>query len=231
MVLSFFFSFFGREWEEIDASLDEWKDKCDAYLWKCSLIRSSRVLSGKFATQRWRVSRTIFLPQRRIHGGGLHADIFGPRTQLTLFTLISSSFYFFFNFFYYFGEICCCNGRVSLYFFFVSLDIFYYLNFGYADNRKAIPFEFLLSPSFLYFIFFIFFTFLFIWTGNFTLWLFWHVLLLFFISLSFQLYFSFFLQHKITLGFFLATLQMIYWFTLSCGYLHTYLLLLLLPLS
>lgn len=40
-----------------------------AHLWKCSLIRSSRVLSGKFATQRCRVSRTI-LPQL-IHGGGL----------------------------------------------------------------------------------------------------------------------------------------------------------------
>lgn len=64
----------------------------NAYLWKCSLIRSSRVLSGKFATQRWRVSRTI-LPQL-IHGGGLRL-IGHNYTQLTItyFARLLSRFY------------------------------------------------------------------------------------------------------------------------------------------
>lgn len=60
----------------------------DAYLWKCSLIRSSRVLSGKFATQRWRVSRTILHQLIRIHGGGLHARfmVYRNGTHTRLFT-------------------------------------------------------------------------------------------------------------------------------------------------
>lgn len=37
------------------------------YRLKCSRIRSSRIFSGKFPTQRWRVSLTILL--RTLHGG------------------------------------------------------------------------------------------------------------------------------------------------------------------
>jgi hypothetical protein len=63
------------------------------YLWKCSLIRSSRVLSGKFATQRCRVSRTILHQLIRIHGGGLHARSFRARHSRNLFFSSSRTFY------------------------------------------------------------------------------------------------------------------------------------------
>lgn len=63
-----------------------------AYLWKCSLIRSSRVLSGKFATQRCRVSRTILHQLIRIHGGGLHARSFRARHSRNLFFFFLSDF-------------------------------------------------------------------------------------------------------------------------------------------
>lgn len=91
----------------------------DAYLWKCSLIRSSRVLSGKFATQRWRVSRTILHQLIRIHGGGLHARfmVYRNGTHTRLFTGL-----FYLQFFLYIFSVT--KFRTDKYTFFLFWTFF-----------------------------------------------------------------------------------------------------------
>lgn len=106
----------------------------DAYLWKCSLIRSSRVLSGKFATQRWRVSRTILHQLIRIHGGGLHARfmVYRNGTHTRLFTGL-----FYLQFFIYIFSVT--KFRTDKYTFFLFWTFFF---FCYLDWRDRLSFRF-----------------------------------------------------------------------------------------